>query len=192
MLAELDEDSEPSPPGVEETQHDTGKCKSTVQDRNKTTKKSVKKLAAKKRKISEESSIIVEQTKRVAEKMEATVENSVIEISDSDDTINQTIDIDLSTDKTFDSSKVRSDLGRCETPSFLNISCNVKHSLFGTPILKSTSPYSRLPNPENFMKDVSPVINFENLPNATGKYEQMADLLQKVREKVKTIQKSKT
>ncbi|KAJ8952827.1 hypothetical protein NQ318_008148 [Aromia moschata] len=57
----------------------------------------------------------------------------------------------------------------------------VKNSSFGTPILKSNSPYSRLPNPDNFMKDVSPVINFENLPNSTGKYEQMTEVLQKVR-----------
>ncbi|KAJ8984849.1 hypothetical protein NQ317_013050 [Molorchus minor] len=58
---------------------------------------------------------------------------------------------------------------------------SIKDSAFGTPILKSSSPYSHLPNPDNFMKDVSPVINFENLPNSTGKYEQMTEVLQKVR-----------
>ncbi|RZC40741.1 zinc finger CCHC domain-containing protein 8 -like protein [Asbolus verrucosus] len=63
----------------------------------------------------------------------------------------------------------------------------VKTTCFGTPILKSNSPYLTLPNPDNFSKDVSPVINFENLPNSTGKYEQMADVLQKVRSTLKNI-----
>lgn len=49
----------------------------------------------------------------------------------------------------------------------------IKSSNFGTPILKSCSPFSALPKADNFSKGVSPVINFENLPNSTGKYEQM-------------------
>ncbi|XP_044266800.1 zinc finger CCHC domain-containing protein 8 homolog [Tribolium madens] len=61
----------------------------------------------------------------------------------------------------------------------------VKESSFGTPILKSGSPYSTLPDPDKFSKDVSPVINFENLPNSTGKYEQLSDVLQKVRDTLK-------
>lgn len=61
----------------------------------------------------------------------------------------------------------------------------VKHSTFGTPIVKGASPYNKLPNPANFSKDISPVINFENLPNATGKYEQMNNILQKVRRTLK-------
>nr|CAI5831335.1 unnamed protein product [Callosobruchus analis] len=69
----------------------------------------------------------------------------------------------------------------------------IKTSTFGTPILKSTSPFARLPNPDNFMVGVSPVINFENLPDSTGKYEQMTDVLQKVRQTMKNLQKgSKT
>lgn len=64
----------------------------------------------------------------------------------------------------------------------------VRTTCFGTPILKSSSPYNRLPNPDNFQKDVSPVINFENLPNSTGKYEQMTEVLQKVRNKLKDLQ----
>ncbi|EFA04058.1 zinc finger CCHC domain-containing protein 8 homolog [Tribolium castaneum] len=64
----------------------------------------------------------------------------------------------------------------------------VKESCFGTPILKSGSPYSTLPDPDKFSKDVSPVINFENLPNSTGKYEQLSDVLQKVRDTLKKKQ----
>ncbi|GJQ83370.1 hypothetical protein Trydic_g18152 [Trypoxylus dichotomus] len=61
----------------------------------------------------------------------------------------------------------------------------LKKSTFGTPIVKGASPYSRLPDPANFSKDISPVINFENLPNATGKYEQMSCILQKIRRTLK-------
>nr|XP_023024758.1 zinc finger CCHC domain-containing protein 8 homolog [Leptinotarsa decemlineata] len=75
----------------------------------------------------------------------------------------------------------------------VNISFNsVKDSSFGTPILKSNSSFSRLPKAENFMKDVSPVINFENLPNSTGKYEQMTNVLQKVRNTMKHLQNCKS
>lgn len=75
----------------------------------------------------------------------------------------------------------------------LNTSVNcVKTSSFGTPILKSSSPYSKLPDPDNFTKDVSPVINFENLPNSTGKYEQMTGVLRKVRNTMKGLQNCKS
>ncbi|CAH1101402.1 unnamed protein product [Psylliodes chrysocephalus] len=67
---------------------------------------------------------------------------------------------------------------------------SVLNTMFGTPILKSSTPYSRLPNPDNFMKDVSPVINFENLPNSTGKYKKMTGLLQKVRQTLKNLESS--
>ncbi|KAI4462255.1 zinc finger cchc domain containing 8 [Holotrichia oblita] len=63
---------------------------------------------------------------------------------------------------------------------------NLTKSTFGTPIVKSASPYNRLPNAENFSKDISPVINFENLPNSTGKYEQMTCILQKIRRTLKS------
>ncbi|XP_011502048.1 PREDICTED: zinc finger CCHC domain-containing protein 8 homolog isoform X2 [Ceratosolen solmsi marchali] len=59
----------------------------------------------------------------------------------------------------------------------------------GTPILKSTSPYRRLPNSENFSKSISEVINFENLPDSTGKYDQMSELLQKVRTTISELHK---
>lgn len=64
----------------------------------------------------------------------------------------------------------------------------VKKSSFGTPVLKSASPFSKLPKPDKFSQDISPVINFENLPNSTGKYEQMTGVLQKVRTTLKNLQ----
>lgn len=66
----------------------------------------------------------------------------------------------------------------------------VKWKAFGTPILKSTSPYSIIPKQENFMVGVSDVINFENLPNSTGKYEQMTGVLAKVRTTMKNLSNS--
>lgn len=58
---------------------------------------------------------------------------------------------------------------------------SVKLVHFGTPILPSTSPYNKLPSSEKFSKDICDVINFENLPDSTGKYKQMTGVLQKVR-----------
>lgn len=69
---------------------------------------------------------------------------------------------------------------------------SVKDSTFGTPILRSSSQFSRLPNLDNFTKDVSPVINFENLPNSTGKYEQMTNVLAKVRKTMKGLNETKS
>lgn len=66
---------------------------------------------------------------------------------------------------------------QCETP----ILKTIKTSYFGTPLIKTASPYSRLPHCDNFTKNVSDVINFENLPDSTGKYDQMVGVIEKVR-----------
>ncbi|XP_017061961.1 zinc finger CCHC domain-containing protein 8 homolog isoform X2 [Drosophila ficusphila] len=62
-----------------------------------------------------------------------------------------------------------------------------KASYEGTPLLKF-SVYDRLPVGSNFKVGVSDVINFENLPDSTGKYEQMKGLLKNVREKMVKLQ----
>lgn len=62
---------------------------------------------------------------------------------------------------------------------------SVVSSACGTPILKSASPYVELPDRNKFSKDISQVINFENLPNSTGKYEKMSKVINKVRGTVK-------
>lgn len=84
-----------------------------------------------------------------------------------------------------DNNDEASDSAAQETSDDANNSKNLMKSTYGTPIVKSASPYNRLPNPENFSKDISPVINFENLPNSTGKYEQMTCILQKIRRTLK-------
>ncbi|XP_011634594.1 zinc finger CCHC domain-containing protein 8 homolog [Pogonomyrmex barbatus] len=64
----------------------------------------------------------------------------------------------------------------------------VKSVYLGTPILPSTSPYNKLPSSEKFSRDICDVINFENLPDSTGKYEQMTGVLQKVRNTMAKLQ----
>lgn len=71
--------------------------------------------------------------------------------------------------------------------SFNTSQASVKSVHLGTPILPSTSPYSKLPSSEKFSKDICDVINFENLPDSTGKYEQMSGVLQKVRSTMKIL-----
>lgn len=60
-------------------------------------------------------------------------------------------------------------------------SMGLKKMSLGTPILTPFTPFNTLPCGEAFSKGVSDVINFENLPNSTGKYERMKSLLSKVR-----------
>lgn len=64
---------------------------------------------------------------------------------------------------------------------------SVKSVDLGTPILQSTSPYNKLPLSEKFSKNICDVINFENLPDSTGKYKQMTVVLQKVRNTIAKI-----
>lgn len=62
---------------------------------------------------------------------------------------------------------------------------HIKMSSFGTPLIQSASPYSKLPNTENFAKNVSQVLSFENLPESTGKFELLSGILSKVRKTMK-------
>lgn len=62
-----------------------------------------------------------------------------------------------------------------------------KHSMSGTPLLQSASPYTQLPAGSSWSVGVSDVIDFENLADSTGKYERMKGLLQRVRVSVKQL-----
>lgn len=82
------------------------------------------------------------------------------------------------------SNETMSVLNSTPISSNLSLSTNqasVKSVHLGTPILTSSSPYNKLPSSEKFSKDICDVINFENLPDSMGKYEQMSGVLQKVR-----------
>lgn len=61
---------------------------------------------------------------------------------------------------------------------------------YGTPIIGSVTNYTKLPSDDKFAKDICDVINFENLPNSTGKYKQISTLLKKVKDQVDRIQDS--
>lgn len=61
---------------------------------------------------------------------------------------------------------------------------------YGTPMVVSVTPYNKLPSDDKFAKDICDVINFENLPNSTGKYKQISTLLKKVKDEVDRIQDS--
>uniref|UniRef100_A0A2A4J6M4 PSP proline-rich domain-containing protein n=1 Tax=Heliothis virescens TaxID=7102 RepID=A0A2A4J6M4_HELVI len=67
---------------------------------------------------------------------------------------------------------------------------HVKGTLFGTPVMNIASSYLKLPTDEKFAKDICDVINFENLPNSTGKYKKISALLKKVKNEVDRIQES--
>lgn len=59
----------------------------------------------------------------------------------------------------------------------------VTNTVLGTPVLKF-SPYESLPSGDKFALGICHHINFENLPDSTGKYEKMKSLLKKVRNQV--------
>ncbi|KAH9635343.1 hypothetical protein HF086_017909 [Spodoptera exigua] len=67
---------------------------------------------------------------------------------------------------------------------------HVKGTLYGTPVMNIASSYVKLPTDDKFAKDICDVINFENLPNSTGKYKQISALLRKVKNEVDRIQDS--
>lgn len=62
-----------------------------------------------------------------------------------------------------------------------------RESVFGTPLIKQLSPFTQLPDGEKWSVGVSDVIDFENLPEATGTYQRLTGLIQKVRTVVKRI-----
>lgn len=51
----------------------------------------------------------------------------------------------------------------------------------GTPIVEIFSPFVKLPSQIDFAKDMSEHVAFENLPNYTGKWEEMRGLLKRIR-----------
>jgi hypothetical protein len=73
----------------------------------------------------------------------------------------------------------------CGTPE--NRVGKVKTIDLGTPLLKSVSPYAKLPSADKFSINICDVINFENLPDSTGKYEKMSGIIRKVRDKLSKI-----
>ncbi|CAH2240219.1 zinc finger CCHC domain-containing protein 8 [Pararge aegeria] len=67
---------------------------------------------------------------------------------------------------------------------------HVKNTSYGTPVLNIVSPFVKLPSDDKFAKDICDVLNFENLPNSTGKFKQISSLLKRVKSAVDRIQDS--
>lgn len=63
-----------------------------------------------------------------------------------------------------------------------------KLAMFGTPLIQQVSPYSKLPVGDKWSVGVTDVIDFENLPDATGTYSKLTGVLGKVRSVIKRIQ----
>ena len=61
---------------------------------------------------------------------------------------------------------------------------------FGTPIVPEVKYDLDLPSAENFSKNVTEHIPYENLPNATGMYMKMRQVLQDIRDKKKDMENS--
>lgn len=64
----------------------------------------------------------------------------------------------------------------------------IKEIVQGTPVLDSVSPFSLLPDNNAWSVGVSDIIDFENLPDSTGKYLQMKSVIGKIRQFVKQQQ----
>lgn len=62
-----------------------------------------------------------------------------------------------------------------------------KEIVGGTPLLKSASPYAKIPDGNNWSVGVTDVIDFENLPDATGTYNKLSGIIRRVRTVVKQI-----
>ena len=57
----------------------------------------------------------------------------------------------------------------------------------GTPIVQMHSPFNSLPAQDKWTTNTTDHIFFENLPDATGKYDQMVEILKKVRSNKKNL-----
>lgn len=62
-----------------------------------------------------------------------------------------------------------------------------KEIVGGTPLLKSASPYAKIPDGNNWSVGVTDVIDFENLPDAIGTYDKLSGIIRRVRTVVKQI-----
>lgn len=61
----------------------------------------------------------------------------------------------------------------------------------GTPIVSTFSPYDRLPNQDQWAKDTTDHILFDNLPDSTGKWDQMREVIKRGRDQREQWEKHK-
>jgi len=59
----------------------------------------------------------------------------------------------------------------------------------GTPIAQMHSPYTNLPAQDKWTTQTTDHIMFENLPDSTGKWDEMSSLMKRIREQQKSLKK---
>ena len=99
-----------------------------------------------------------------------------------DSLIDEIIALDDTVESTNDSNVEPNESVTPSTP--LN---NSKQLVFGTPLIQSVSPYLSLPVGNCWAAGVSDILDFENLPESSGKYEKMKGIISKVRKTVKEL-----
>ena len=57
----------------------------------------------------------------------------------------------------------------------------------GTPIVQMYSPYASLPAQDKWTTNTTDHIMFENLPDSTGKWDEMSDLIKRVRKSQQSL-----
>jgi len=73
--------------------------------------------------------------------------------------------------------------------STISSSGSVSKTEPGTPILELYSPFESVPKMDSFAKDSTDHILFENLPNYTGKWEEMSGLIKTIRKRKSAMEK---
>lgn len=71
---------------------------------------------------------------------------------------------------------------------FSNIKDNITKTSLTTPVI-NFSEYETIPDAASFSKETVDINNFENLPNALGKYESMRGVLKKIRSAINSTDK---
>lgn len=137
-----------------------------------------------------ESPSLIELQRQKRALLQALAESNDTNLDDSllNDMMNKTIDNSTVNESTFDT--------QCSTPasssrlSQVNDGTplgNTKSVVCGTPLLKTASPYSKLPEGASWSAGVCDVIDFENLPDSIGTYDKLSGLIRKVRTVVSQI-----
>lgn len=116
---------------------------------------------------------------------------SIIDIKESIDktekSINETkVSLNDSQSEANISISTNSGLVSSETPTSSNKSNDLKNETLGTPVLKRFSAFVNRPSHGSFSKGMVDMIDHENLPNATGTFSKIKELLKYVRKKLES------
>lgn len=126
---------------------------------------------------------------------DSTIENIDVVTIDDPEVSKTTENVDVEEEKvestevpsiSADSTKSKTGPDTPQTPK----TGGVKTTLYGTPVMNIASSYEKLPSDDKFAKDICDVINFENLPDSTGKYKKISTLLKKVKTELDRIHDS--